>query len=160
MGWFYSCFIDTTQIFNPNAGFQLICSMMFLACSMFQIDLVKCTLLCFVKRFKTQRFQCQNSFIDRWKKIILFLATWTHWLQYNSFDVGSNGWHVVAFHLLLLWENIYRKLFKNYRLLVWIGLAQSTGWFAKILHFYDWKCKTTTLLLWIRNLHIKFGNFY
>lgn len=155
-----SWFIESTHVYSPYILVQLISFMVFLACNVFQIDLVidPWSVTCDddfpTIQFNFVKFSTFSTHFAR------FIGDETRWSQYHDGATNGNNYGRHTVLLLLLCRIGYEQLSTNGRLLVRMQLVRSARWFAKIVHFYDSKHSSTDLLSRIWCCLSEFGNIH
>ena len=157
-----SWFAESTHVYSPYILVQLISFMVFLACNVYQIDLVihplLVTTICQILTIQFIRFVNVFNFFS--PNFALLTGDETCWSQYHDGVTNGNNYSRNTVLLLLLCRIGYEQLSTNGRLFVRMQLVWSARWFAKIIHCYDSKYPSTDLLSWIWCCLFEFGNIH
>lgn len=149
----FSLFWESAHFFSLIILSQLICSVIYLACIIFHLDLVINTILCL-----KNVFFFSHSYTDT--NLLYFnSATETSGFHYNCISFGGiSDWPIDSFWTLLLWTGHHEQFWNDGRMFVRMQLAKPTDWIEKVFDYDDEKCPTTDLLSWIQFHNFKLGN--
>lgn len=124
---FFSWFMETVELYSPFVVTLLICSLMMLACSVFQLDLVNIVFDLFFIKFRSLLL---NNFIPGSQ------TCWSYtWRPFNS----SIIWYYLFVYVLLFWKNGYRKLWTNVWHSIWMHLVRISYWYTEKYSIHDFE---------------------
>lgn len=146
----FSLFLDSADIYSSFVFAQLVCSMLHLACTTFQLDLVFFNATA-VEMLPKRSVQWEYIFFPfNFSKFTSLITDWYFCCKRWCSVVPSCS---CMYNVLLLRWNGHDEFWTICRRFVRVQLAKLTIASAKMLYFNDRECAATALLPWIPCLH-------
>lgn len=132
---FFSWFEESADAYSPFVLILLIASVMMLACSLFQVDLVSIVSIDIL--LIILNCICAG---------ILFLGAQTCGFHTSRPFGGSCNQHLESICVLLFWKIGYRTTWTNVQYFIWLQLVWISHQYTKmsLVHDYEW---STTIIL-------------
>lgn len=144
---FYSWFKESAEAYSPFVLILLIASVMMLACSLFQVDLVSVVFIDIL--LINLKCICAG---------ILFLGTQTCGFHTSRSFSSCCNQRAEFICVLLFWKIGYRTTWTNVWRFIWVQLVWISHQYTKMSFVHDYECSTTIILSRIWRCYSKLGN--